>query len=325
MKYAAYLALMSSVAAKSQEQVELDRIKLVQIVEGVLQGALHAEGFDDINTCIQDAEHLFSDAEVAYNDFKAGVASNVINGIKELADMLKVVKSGMQDCSHLTADWKKMETMISIFNSPTIFAYHVGKDLLLNGKDIFHEIETAVTDYEQSNWKDFGYQIGEAAAKTIVGAQKDELTIDLFTPENFAKNGLIKQLMMAKATDVNGLGDVTYSHCADGGLFNLDTDNTNNTPAPAVKGSDISLNLAGTVTDQIEITNVHVHVDWNGATLYDEDHAQDNMYDSSYNYSLKWSIPSYAPSGAYDIHLTGTGNSSSGPGTEICVEAKMNL
>jgi len=152
-----------------EEKVKLDRIALEQIVEGVLRGALHAEGFDDINHCLTDAEHVFTDAENAYNDFKAGGTSKVIDGVKQLADLLKNVKSGMKDCANIKADWNKLESMIEIFNSPTSFAYHVGKDLLINGHDIFHEIETAVTDYESKNWSDFGYQVGEAAAKTIVG------------------------------------------------------------------------------------------------------------------------------------------------------------
>jgi hypothetical protein len=72
--------------------------------------------------------------------------------MKELADLMKTVKSGMADCSNLKADWSKLEAMIKIFDSPTSFAYHVGKDLLVNGKDIFAEIESAVTDYESGNW-----------------------------------------------------------------------------------------------------------------------------------------------------------------------------
>ena len=80
---------------KTEEQVGLDRLKLVAIVQGVLKGALHAEHFDDINTCIADAEHVFADAEGAYQDFKAGGAGKVIDGMKEIADLLKTVKSGM--------------------------------------------------------------------------------------------------------------------------------------------------------------------------------------------------------------------------------------
>ena len=151
------------------------------------------------------------------------------------------------------------------------------------------------------------------------------IQIDLFNPANFAKHNLVKELMMSKMNASNGLGDVTYSHCTDSGVFTLDLSNTNNVPSPAVKGSDVSLNLAGTVSDTIEITDVHVHVDWNGATLYDEDHKQDNTYDASYNYSLKWAIPSYAPSGAYAVQVKGTGFSSAGPGSVMCISANFTL
>jgi hypothetical protein len=95
MKYLTYLALMATVDAKSEQQVQLDRIKLEKIVGGVLKGALDAEGFDDINACIADAEHVFQDADAAYLDFKAGGASKVIAGMKELADLFKQVKAGM--------------------------------------------------------------------------------------------------------------------------------------------------------------------------------------------------------------------------------------
>ena len=152
------------------------------------------------------------------------------------------------------------------------------------------------------------------------------IAIPLFNPENFAKAGLIKELMMSKVANFKGTGDVTYGQCADdAGVFTFDSDNTNNVPAPAVKGSDVTLNLAGIVSDSIEVTNVHIHVDWNGSTLYDEDHAQDNVYDSTYNYSLKWSIPSYAPSGAYAVKVLGTGNSSSGAGSVMCISADFTL
>ena len=60
-------------------------------------------------------------------------------------------------------------------------------------------------------------------------------------------------------------------------------------------------------------------------TLYDEDHAQHNIYDSSYNYSLSWAVPSYAPSGAYHVILTGTGNSSTTAGKVLCVNADFTL
>lgn len=46
--------------------------------------------------------------------------------------------------------------MIKSFTSPMSFVYHVGKDILVNGKDIFTEVSTAVSDYESQNFYDMG-------------------------------------------------------------------------------------------------------------------------------------------------------------------------
>lgn len=69
---------------------------------------------------------------------------------------MKFVKQGMTDCSATTADWKRLEDMAAVMSSPKNFAYHVGKDLLINGKDIFGDISTAITDWDNQQWKPFG-------------------------------------------------------------------------------------------------------------------------------------------------------------------------
>lgn len=167
MKFSTLMLASGAAASK----VELDRIKLEEIVGGILKGALHAEGFDDINSCIADAETVFSDAEIAVTDFKAGGATNVIKGLQEIGQILQVVQSGMKDCSNIKADWEKLEGMVKAFSNPTSFAYHVGKDLLVNGRDIYSEINTAITDYQGEKWGSFGYEVGEAAAKVIIGQE----------------------------------------------------------------------------------------------------------------------------------------------------------
>ena len=167
MKFSTLMLVSGAAASK----VELDRIKLEEIVGGILKGALHAEGFDDINSCIADAELVFNDAEIAVTDFKAGGATNVIKGLQEVGQILQVVQSGMKDCSNIKADWSKLEGMVQAFSNPTSFAYHVGKDLLVNGRDIYGEIKSATTDYQEEKWGSFGYQVGEAAAKVIIGQE----------------------------------------------------------------------------------------------------------------------------------------------------------
>ena len=59
--------------------------------------------------------------------------------------------------------------MAEVISSPKSFVYHVGKDLLINGQEIYGEINTAVTDYDKQDWEGFGFNVGKAAAKTILG------------------------------------------------------------------------------------------------------------------------------------------------------------
>jgi hypothetical protein len=48
-------------------------------------------------------------------DFTTKDFKKVAEGVKKVADLLTHVKSGMSDCSHLKADWKKLEEMSDIF------------------------------------------------------------------------------------------------------------------------------------------------------------------------------------------------------------------
>jgi len=164
-------AVTALLLANTQAKVQ-DTATAVKIVEGLLKGAIDAEGFSDIDSCIKDVETLAADAKVAIADFEKKDAADVLAGLKEVAQMITVVKSGMQDCSHIQADWEKLVKMATVFSSPTDFAYHVGKDLIVNKKQIFSEVNTAVTDYKSEDWFGFGYNMGEAAAKTLLGAEQ---------------------------------------------------------------------------------------------------------------------------------------------------------
>jgi hypothetical protein len=188
MKTTSLAAILALAAANKSVDVK----KMETIVEGILMGALDAEGFTDITHCIQDVEHVVQDAQAAYTDFSKKDVQSIIAGVKEVADLMKTVKQGMSDCSSLKADWVKLEQMVEIFDSPTSFAYHVGKDLMINGVEIFHEVETAITDYESADWNGFGYNIGKAAAKTILGEESQLLIKE----SNKNKVGQIMQGML---------------------------------------------------------------------------------------------------------------------------------
>ena len=120
MKYFTACALLG---AASADNLRMDKQQFILMTEGFLKGALHAEGFDDIEKCIQDVESAVTDLEIVYTDFKAGGVSKIVDGLKHVADFIKTVKNGLSDCSHIEADWEKLVTMAAIFESPATFAY----------------------------------------------------------------------------------------------------------------------------------------------------------------------------------------------------------
>lgn len=59
------------------------------------------------------------------------------------------------------------------FTDPKAFAFHIGKDILVNGVDIYNDIENADSNWEHEKYEQFGENIGDALAKIIVGAQDE--------------------------------------------------------------------------------------------------------------------------------------------------------
>jgi len=90
-----------------------------------------------------------------------------------LAAAVFEIKPTIQACKGVEADFEKLEKMAAIFANPATFVYHVGKDLVLNGKDIYKEVNDSITQYNSKNWDAFGYDIGEALAKLILGEAQE--------------------------------------------------------------------------------------------------------------------------------------------------------
>merc|ERR1711988_1011436 len=154
------------------------------------------------------------------------------------------------------------------------------------------------------------------------------IKIDPFNIKNFMKvelmENLIKSTSMTAYKLLEGKVDapskVQWGQCDDDkGVFTLDTDSTSADPDPLVKGKDVNLHLVGALSDDITLSKVHIHVTWNGAPLYDEDHTDSLPSSDPVDYKLKWSVPAYAPDGNYVVTLTGV--DTDGSSKDFCVTA----
>ena len=101
--------------------------------------------------------------------FEKQDAQSVLAGLKLLGQAIELIPDACTECQTALNDAKRLYEMIANFKSPLSFAYHVGKDIIVNGVQIYKEIDRAITDYKGSNWRQFGYDCGYALGLVLVG------------------------------------------------------------------------------------------------------------------------------------------------------------
>lgn len=207
MRTFALAALVASTQATDVTEVAL-------IAEGLLEGFFNAQDFGDIAACIQDVEAVVTDAETAVSDLKQGGLENIVDGIKEIGQTVTDAKTALTDCKSITSsDWESIEAAAEQMKNPLSFAYHVGKDILVNGAQIYSDIETATSSWDSQDYKAFGVAAGDALEKVLVGEEID--TTEVYTYYGLSLSqvaqiveGVLQGALSAESSDlVSCLGD----------------------------------------------------------------------------------------------------------------------
>lgn len=135
----------------------------MQVFQGVIRGFYEQGGvrIEDVQACVGSGKG-------AVTDFIGGVQliatrdpKQVQEGLRILGMALQILPDAMRECGKAVAEIQALSTrltlVISQLEQPQTFAFHVGKDLLINGRDIYSEINTAVQDWNSQNYNDFGF------------------------------------------------------------------------------------------------------------------------------------------------------------------------
>jgi len=137
---------------------------------GLLKGFV-GDDASDLEACVKNVESPIKDVEAAVKDFETNHSAGVLAGLKQLSEALDGFPKAMESCKAAAHDVEHIASALATLRSPKAFAFHVGKDLLVNHHDIFQEISTAVADYKSQSFKDFGVQVGMALRKLLVGLE----------------------------------------------------------------------------------------------------------------------------------------------------------
>jgi len=156
-----------------RQEVPVALKETAQVIEGILIGALKAEGLTSIQDCIKDGTTIFHDVQDGITLLKKGDAADELAGLKKIGAGVVEIKSALVDCKDIVADFETLGKMAAVYSNPWSFAYHVGKDLIVNGVTIYKDTEAAVTAFEAGSFEPMGEDIGNALAKLLIGGAVD--------------------------------------------------------------------------------------------------------------------------------------------------------
>ena len=81
-----------------------------------------------------------------------------------------------KDCTGIKADLTNLEQMARILMHPVTLVYHVGKNLILNGIDIFHKMESAIEAEKAQDYFTFGKYVGEALSELVLNGKETTIS-----------------------------------------------------------------------------------------------------------------------------------------------------
>ena len=105
---------------------------------------------------------------------------DIVSGLKDLHDAFETdMPVAVQKCNGSVQELKDVLRALEQFKTVEDFAYHAGRDLIVNGQDIYSDLNGAVSEWDKPvdpnddttkhDWEGFGFKIGHALKLVIVG------------------------------------------------------------------------------------------------------------------------------------------------------------
>lgn len=137
------------------------------IALGLVEGFLGDSA--ELKACVKDGSIDMGDIDEAVKDFEKKTREGLLAGLKKLSEACEALPQELRECKVAEADVERLADALKRIHDPKDFVYHMGKDLLVNGKDIFREVNAAVGAYKAQRFEEFGVDVGTALRKLVVG------------------------------------------------------------------------------------------------------------------------------------------------------------
>jgi len=96
----------------------------------------------------------------------------------DISNAVKLIPNSVSTCKAVEQDLSAIAKMAEVFANPLSLIYHVGKNLIVNGVDIFKKIANALIAYGEADYYTFGADVGEAMADVFLKAPYPKKSTD---------------------------------------------------------------------------------------------------------------------------------------------------
>lgn len=145
---------------KGIPQLNLAQEDLQKITHGFMKGTLHTDSLDNIMTCLADPRGIVTSFESAIQTLgKEDLQlSDLMVVITNLGASYQNLSTAAQACDNdvTRREFQIISKMTENFKNPKELTMNLGNNIMLNGVNIFQELNAAYTNYLGKEYEAFG-------------------------------------------------------------------------------------------------------------------------------------------------------------------------
>eukprot|EP00929_Paragymnodinium_shiwhaense_P083130 TRINITY_DN4416_c0_g1_i1.p1 TRINITY_DN4416_c0_g1~~TRINITY_DN4416_c0_g1_i1.p1 ORF type:complete len:330 (-),score=86.93 TRINITY_DN4416_c0_g1_i1:279-1268(-) len=140
---------------------------VLEILRNVLVG-FTGEALPAVMTVLKTSGEALQDFRGAVEAFQA---QDAVRGLRLVADSLQTLATALGDANMAKEQVDNFVRVLEMLRDPKQILFTVGRELLVNGKDILGRIEKAVAAFNAQDWQTFGQELGGIIVEVLLPAE----------------------------------------------------------------------------------------------------------------------------------------------------------
>jgi len=147
---------------------------MVDIIQGLSEGF----GLTLEEECVSASEDGLEKLAKAIELMEKKTTISMMEAMRLVAEAFeKDWPEAAKACASTKDELNKILAALEILAHPKKFAYHVGHDLMINGVDIYKNVNDSIGHWKATEYHDFGFSMGTAMSELIVGTSEEDVYV----------------------------------------------------------------------------------------------------------------------------------------------------